>query len=180
MTGPRTAAGRDVMRKIDGNTVGPDDEEIYLDDILAIEDQAFSKGRSDTLPDPEAASPDIEALRAALERIAREGWERTRNPGDDAFVMASMAEDALDEVLPAALAPEAQAMNAKGMRQWITLALMGGEITAQDAAARLSRVDKAEIAGEPIPDIRSDFHVQDAGLPTFEARAALTPEAKDE
>jgi hypothetical protein len=69
MTGPRTAAGRDVMRKIDGNTVGPDDEEIYLDDILAIEDQAFSKGRSDTLPDPEAASPDIEALRAALERL---------------------------------------------------------------------------------------------------------------
>lgn len=49
-------------------------------------------------------------------------------------------------------------MNAKAMRQWIVLARLGGEITAQEAARRLSIVDKAEREGGPIPDIRTDFH----------------------
>jgi hypothetical protein len=48
------------------------------------------------------------------------------------------------------------APTAEGQRQWILLALLGDDITAADAAERMSRVEKAEALGEPIPDVRSD------------------------
>jgi hypothetical protein len=43
----------------------------------------------------------------------------------------------------------------EGQRQWIVFARLGNEISAQEAAAKLSALDKAEARGEsPAPDLR--------------------------
>jgi hypothetical protein len=42
-----------------------------------------------------------------------------------------------------------------GQRQWVTMALLGGDITAQDAAARLSLLQHADEYGVECPDVRT-------------------------
>lgn len=55
----------------------------------------------------------------------------------------------------------------EGMRQWVVLARLGEEITAAEAARRLSVISKAEQHGDPEPpDVRSDFH-RGVDAPTF-------------
>ena len=67
--------GRNVARFVDAR----------LDAIAGLE-------KSSTSFEREAAAP---AATEALRRIADEGWERSRKPGDDAAVLAEMAETAL-------------------------------------------------------------------------------------
>ena len=42
----------------------------------------------------------------------------------------------------------------EGQHQWIMLALLGGDITAREAAAKTSVLEKAEARGEACPDVR--------------------------
>lgn len=45
-------------------------------------------------------------------------------------------------------------MTAQGLRDWVVVASIGGDITARSAAARLSVIDKAVRAGVDPPDVR--------------------------
>lgn len=63
--------------------------------------------------------------------------------------------------------------NYDNMRQWLVLAILGEEISAKEAAARLSRVEKAEQRGKPCPDIRSDFHLG-FDAPSFDSEKVVT------
>lgn len=42
----------------------------------------------------------------------------------------------------------------EGQRQWVLLALFGGELTASQAAGKMSILEKAEASGEECPDVR--------------------------
>lgn len=83
MTEPTTPAGRALLEEY-----WPErDDEFGIRasvavGILAIEEQARAEGRREAVQVAEA-----------LERIAREGYERSKRPGDDAFVLAQMADN---------------------------------------------------------------------------------------
>jgi primase-polymerase (primpol)-like protein len=77
---PTTEAGRDVQRKIERNTIGPDDEEIYLEDILAIEAEARAAERRAV----------VERLPAAIKNHYDGGGETLGNAYDDADALIAL------------------------------------------------------------------------------------------
>jgi hypothetical protein len=116
MSEPRTAAGRALLADATNGPMGT----IRLKAILAIEAEAFSRGRSDSLPSgeweeahalgyreghraakAEAAAPDSEAL-LLLREVAR-GWE----PGPGPFTVPLPTVNRVVNLL-AALTPEAK------------------------------------------------------------------------
>jgi hypothetical protein len=59
-----------------------------------------------------------------------------------------------------------------GQRQWVTFALLGREIDAQDAAARLSILQHADEYDVDAPDVRGDGFDYDRARDELEALRA--------